>query len=103
MNKPYIPQMPGNIRTKGNTYTNILTLLGLSLSPMNQGPVNDGRSTPPVAAFVIDGMEFALSDVLTALNDKLSALPTIEESDEGKVLMVSDGKYVLASLPTGEE
>ena len=100
--KEYIASIPGNVRGKDNSYTDILTLLGLSIDPMTRK--NEGRDNPPVASVLIDGKEYALADVLTALKSAMAAeLPEIGEGDEGKVLMVVDGKWALASLESSPE
>ena len=44
----YIGRIPGEIKNGDDTYTDVLTCLGITdLTPMQIGEYNDGRNTPP--------------------------------------------------------
>lgn len=48
----------------------------------------------------------AIKEIAEALNDQAEAmkeLPDVTASDNGKVLMVVDGAWAVAALPTGND
>ena len=66
--QPYIGVVPGHIKDGDDTRTNLLAVLGLeSLEPMSIGDYNDGYHTPPVAAVEIDGKQYSLKSILSAV------------------------------------
>ena len=91
-----IHHIPGDIVAKGGTKTDILTLLDIDVDPLDIK--NDGRSGS-ISAIVINGKQYALSDVLTAFVNKLSSISlatlpdvNVENPAEGDIL-VFDGEY----------
>lgn len=70
MKQPYIGVIPGHIKDGDDTRTNLLAVLGMeSLEPMSIGDYNDGYHTPPVAAVEIDGKQYSLKSILSAVGN----------------------------------
>ena len=84
----YIKKVPGNVIGKGDSKTDILTLLGLEVSPLDNK--NDGRGGDVISSVVIGDKQYALSDVLTALASAMgggSFVPDITNPQDGDTLV----------------
>lgn len=100
----YIKNVPGNVIGKGDSKTDILTLLGLEVSPLDNK--NDGRGGDVISSVVIGDKQYALSDVLTALASAIgggSFSPDISNPQDGDTLVydAAEEKWVNGSGGSG--
>lgn len=93
MDKKYIPVLPGNIKGADDARTDILTLLGITVDPME--PMDNGRMSEPVAAFQIDGKLYDLKAVLTAFAEQIVPV-AINDPQDGDILVydTESGKFI---------
>ena len=92
--KKYIPVIPGNIKGADDTRTDILTLLGISVDPMSNPEINNGRMSEPVAALLIDGKMYDLKSVLTAFAGQIIPV-AIDDPQDGDIIVydAESGKF----------
>lgn len=93
--KKYIPVIPGNIKGADDTRTDILTLLGITVDPMSNPEINNGRMSEPVAALLIDGKMYDLKSVLTAFAGQIVPV-AIDDPQDGDILVydAESGKFI---------
>ena len=97
----YIPVIPGNIKGADDSRTDILTLLGISVDPMTDQEINDGRMTEPVAAIEIGGKQYDLKSILAAF--VATVLPiSITEPADGDILVYDGDAKVWKNTATEE-
>ena len=99
--KKYIPVIPGNIKGADDTRTDILTLLGISVDPMSNPEINNGRMSEPVAALLVDGKMYDLKSVLTAFVGQVLPISITEPAD-GDILVYDGDAKVWKNTATEE-
>lgn len=94
MEKKYISVLPGNIKGADDARTDILTLLGISVDPMSNPEINNGRMSEPVAALLVDGKMYDLKSVLTAFVGQIIPV-AIDDPQDGDIIVydAESGKF----------
>lgn len=93
MKKKYIAVIPGNIKGADNAHTDLLSLFGVSVNPIDP-KFCDGYDDPVVAAVEVDGKLYDLKAALTAFAGQIVPV-AIDDPQDGDILVydAESGKF----------